>query len=165
MIIIPVFPLKTGSLKRLLTLAAPSAASSGALPAPGLHGNKSVGELHTLSENNVLRLDFVATTDKDTVVNLTQHSYFNLRGQGDVGGHIVKISADRFTPVDDTLIPTSDLRPVAGTPFDFCRPMAIGARIAAQDEQLRFANGYDHNNLGRLTAARSNTGSRRDRDR
>jgi aldose 1-epimerase len=82
------------------------------------------------------------------VVNLSQHSYFNLRGAdhpGDVLGHIVEIRADRFTPVDEGLIPTGELRPVAGTPFDFRRPTAIGARIGDTDPQLRFGRGYDHN--------------------
>ena len=111
----------------------------------GYPGNLKVTAIYTLTHDNALRLDYTATTDKDTVVNLTQHSYFNLRGRGDVLGHVVQIDADRFTPIDRTLIPTGELRPVAGTPFDFRRPTAIGARIGVPDEQLRFANGYDHN--------------------
>ena len=78
-------------------------------------------------------------------MNLTQHTYFNLRGKGDVLRHVLQIPADRFTPVDRTLIPTGELRSVAGTPFDFRQPTAIGARIGGSDEQLKFGKGYDHN--------------------
>ena len=114
----------------------------------GYPGNLSVTATYTLTEDDAVRLEYRATTDQDTVVNLSQHSYFNLRGAGhpgDVLGHIVEIKADRFTPVDEGLIPTGELRPVAGTPFDFRRPMAIGARIGEADPQLRFGKGYDHN--------------------
>ena len=111
----------------------------------GYPGNLAVTAVYTLTEDDALRLEFSATTDKDTVINLTQHSYFNLRGTGDVLGHIVTIPADRYTPVDSTLIPTGELRSVAGTPFDFRHPTAIGARIAQRDEQLKTAKGYDHN--------------------
>ena len=111
----------------------------------GFPGNLKVKAVYTLAEDNALRLDFTAVTDKDTIVNLTQHSYFNLRGRGDVLGHVLQIPADRFTPVDATLIPSGELRPVSGTPFDFRKATAIGARIAAADEQLKFGNGYDHN--------------------
>jgi len=92
-----------------------------------------------------LKLEFTATTDKDTVLNLTQHSYFNLAGKGDILNHQVTIPADKFTPVDSTLIPTGELKPVDGTPFDFRTPTAIGARIGQDDEQLKFGGGYDHN--------------------
>ena len=92
-----------------------------------------------------MKLEYTATTDKDTVVNLTQHSYFNLAGKGDILNHQVMMPADKFTPVDSTLIPTGELKPVDGTPFDFRTPTAIGARIGQDDEQLKFGNGYDHN--------------------
>jgi aldose 1-epimerase len=94
-----------------------------------------------------LRIEYSATTDKDTVLNLTNHSYFNLAGQGkgEVLGHIVKIDASRITPVDATLIPTGELKSVQGTPFDFRTPHALGERIGANDEQLRLGIGYDHN--------------------
>jgi len=113
----------------------------------GYPGALSVKATYTLTDENGLRLDYEATTDKDTVVNLTQHSYFNLAdaGKSEILNHEVMIAADRFTPVDSTLIPTGELRPVKGTPFDFTTPMKIGARINADDEQIKFGNGYDHN--------------------
>jgi aldose 1-epimerase len=111
----------------------------------GYPGNLKVGAVYTLTEDNTLRLEYTAVTDKDTPVNLTQHTYFNLRGKGDVLGHVLQIPADRFTPVDSTLIPNGELRAVAATPFDFRQPTAIGARIGGTDEQLEFGKGYDHN--------------------
>jgi len=111
----------------------------------GYPGNLTVKAVYTVTEDNALRLDYTATTDQGTVVNLTQHSYFNLAGSGDVLGHEVMIAADTFTPVDSTLIPTGELRPVAGTPFDFTTPHAIGERIGQANEQLEFGGGYDHN--------------------
>jgi aldose 1-epimerase len=111
----------------------------------GYPGNLSVTATYTLTADNALRLDYEATTDKDTICNLTHHSYFNFRGGGDVLDYLVQINAQRFTPGDATQIPTGELRPVAGTPFDFRKPIAIGARINNSDEQLQFAKGYDHN--------------------
>ncbi len=111
----------------------------------GYPGNLKVKAVYTLMSDKGLRLEFTATTDKDTVLNLTQHSYFNLAGHGDVLGHKVFIDADKFTPVDETLIPTGELRPVDETPFDFLEPTAIGARLQQDERQLKFGNGYDHN--------------------
>jgi len=113
----------------------------------GYPGNLSVKATYTLTEANELRLDYEATTDKDTIANLTHHSYFNLAnaGKSDILNHEVMIAADKFTPVDSTLIPSGELRPVKGTPFDFTTAMKIGARINNDDEQLKFGNGYDHN--------------------
>jgi len=111
----------------------------------GYPGNLSVTAVYSLTPDRGLRLDFTATTDKTTIINLTQHAYFNLAGKGDILGHKVQIDADRFTPVDSALIPTGELRPVEGTPFDFRLPTAIGARIEQEDEQLQRGRGYDHN--------------------
>lgn len=110
----------------------------------GYPGNLSVTAVYTLTEDNALRLDYTATTDQDTILNLTHHSYFNLRGHGDNLGHVVQIHADKFIPVDATLIPTGELRPVDGTPFDFRKSTPIGARVNADDEQIKFGGGYDH---------------------
>jgi aldose 1-epimerase len=113
----------------------------------GFPGNLATTVTYSLNDENELKIDYGATTDKDTVVNLTNHSYFNLAGQGegDILGHLVTIYADRFTPVDAGLIPTGELKPVEGTPFDFRAPRAIGARIGDKDEQLLLGRGYDHN--------------------
>lgn len=111
----------------------------------GFPGNLSVTAVYTLTNDNALHLDFTATTDQDTICNLTNHSYFNLRGHGDVLDYVVQINAEKYTPVNAQLIPTGELRSVAGTPFDFRKPMAIGARIHSDDEQLKAAQGYDQN--------------------
>ncbi len=113
----------------------------------GFPGNLNVDVTYTLTDKNELQIHYVATTDKDTVLNLTNHTYFNLKGQGqgDILQHEIMLNADRFTPVDKNLIPTGELKPVEGTPFDFRKSIAIGARINDNDEQLKLARGYDHN--------------------
>lgn len=111
----------------------------------GFPGNLDVTVRYSLTDANELGIDYSATTDQDTVVNLTNHSYFNLACEGDNLGHLLRLNADRMTPVDAGLIPTGELRSVAGTPFDFRQPVAIGARIDADDEQLKLGGGYDHN--------------------
>jgi aldose 1-epimerase len=110
----------------------------------GYPGNLSAVVRYTLVKGD-LRIEYSATTDKDTVVNLTNHSYFNLSGQGDILDHQLTLHASRFTPVDAGLIPTGELKPVESTPFDFRKATPIGARINADDEQLHRAHGYDHN--------------------
>src|SRR6202140_1983138 len=114
----------------------------------GFPGNLSVKVVFTLpADRNELKIDYTATTDKDTVLNLSNHSYFNLAGQGsgDILDHVMTLHAKQFTPVDKTLIPTGELRDVAGTPLDFNRATVIGKRIDEDYEQLVFGKGYDHN--------------------
>jgi aldose 1-epimerase len=113
----------------------------------GYPGNLKVIVTYHLTDASELKIDYAATTDKDTVINLTNHSYFNLKGggNGDILDHLVTLNADRFTPVDAGLIPTGELRSVSGTPFDFRKATAVGARIEQNDEQLKLGKGYDHN--------------------
>lgn len=113
----------------------------------GYPGTLDVRVTYSLTDSDRLVFDYLATTDRPTPVNLTQHSYFNLAGagSGDVLSHELMVAASSFTPVDSTLIPTGEIRPVDGTPFDFRTPTAIGARIDADDAQIRRGPGYDHN--------------------
>ena len=113
----------------------------------GYPGNLALQVTYTLTRDNQLRIEYSATTDKPTVLNLTNHSYFNLAGEGrgDILHHQLVLKARRFTPVNRSIIPTGELRQVRGTPFDFGRAAAIGARIDQPDEQLQLAGGYDHN--------------------
>jgi aldose 1-epimerase len=113
----------------------------------GFPGNLKIKVTYTLTNANELAIDYEATTDQSTVLNVSQHSYFNLAGQGtgDILNHEVMLNADRFTPVDATLIPTGDLTPVKGTPMDFTTPAKVGARIDDDYEQLKLGHGYDHN--------------------
>src|SRR6201997_2659096 len=112
----------------------------------GYPGNLRTVVRYTLVDRD-LRIEYSATTDKDTVLNLTSHSYFNLAGQGkgDILNHELTLKASRFTPVDSELIPTGELKFVGGTPFDFRKPFKVGERINADDEQLHLGRGYDHN--------------------
>ena len=113
----------------------------------GFPGNLKVSVIYTWTDTNALMIEYSATSDKPTVVNLTNHAYFNLAGQGsrDILGHLLTIQADKFTPVDAALIPTGELRDVAGTPFDFRKSTAVGAHIDQDQAQLNLGGGYDHN--------------------
>jgi len=112
----------------------------------GYPGNLTVKVVYTLTNNNELRIDYTESTDKDTVANVTHHSYFNLAGEGngDILNHQVTLKANRFIPTDAGSIPTGELRNVQGTPFSFLKPTAIGERINQADQQLEFGKGYDH---------------------
>jgi aldose 1-epimerase len=113
----------------------------------GYPGELTAHAVYRLSDDDSLSIEYSATTTAATPVNLANHAYFNLTGDPHrtILQHVLRIDADRFTPVDGTLIPTGELRAVAGTPFDFREPHVIGGRIAADDEQLRLGRGYDHN--------------------
>jgi aldose 1-epimerase len=113
----------------------------------GYPGNLTVDVTYALTDFNELKIDYLVETDQTTVANVTHHGYFNLAGHTSesILGHQLMLAADRFTPVDEGLIPTGELRDVAGTPMDFRTPFAIGERIDADDEQLSFGGGYDHN--------------------
>lgn len=111
----------------------------------GYPGTLTTAVTYTLTDANEVHIAYEATTDKATPLNLTQHAYFNLGGKGDILAHVLTLNADRYTPVDSTLIPTGELASVAGTPFDFTTPRVIGERINGDHQQVKFGGGYDHN--------------------
>jgi aldose 1-epimerase len=111
----------------------------------GFPGNLKVEVIYCLNSRNELKIDYHATTDKATIINLTNHAFFNLNGGGNILDHALLINAHQYLPVDSTLIPTGEVEDVIGTPFDFRRLRKIGSLIEASGEQLRFGKGYDHN--------------------
>jgi aldose 1-epimerase len=111
----------------------------------GFPGNLSTKVTYTLTQDNSIVMEYEATTDKKTVVNLTNHAFFNLNGNGTINNHILQVQADQFTPVDATLIPTGKIESVTNTPFDFRQPKTIGERVDLNHEQLKNGAGYDHN--------------------
>ena len=110
----------------------------------GYPGNLWAQVIYTLTEQNELRLDYHARSDAETIVNLTNHSYFNLAGRGTIDNHVLSLAAPRYLPIDHELIPTGEQRNVDGTAFDFLRPRRIASRMGGSEAQLRFAGGYDH---------------------
>jgi aldose 1-epimerase len=137
----------TVGLKLSRTSAAGEGCSNPPTACTGFPGNLQVSVLFTLDNKNDLRFDYTATTDAPTVVNLTNHSYWNLAGEGSgtIYDHLLQLNADKYTPVDSTLIPDGSTPSVVGTPFDFTQFHAIGERIREGDQQLKFGRGYDHN--------------------
>ncbi len=108
-------------------------------------GNLIVSVQYTLTDENEMKIEFTATADQPTIINLTNHAYFNLNGSGYIYDHLLAINADYYTPINETLIPSGDLTAVESTPFDFRKPLPIGRNINDNDQQLLYAGGYDHN--------------------